>query len=127
MYDLNEINERHGHYSSPYQDTESDLTPDTAKNDSTYPKQEIAQPLAANEPTGVLKEDSSNRYLSKAEAIDHMMQGKLITHRWFSNDEYMTMSGGKILLEDGVRCSPIEFWQWRTGNGWEDGYSLYSA
>lgn len=55
-----------------------------------------------------------------------MQEGKRITHRNFSPDEWMTMSkGGAILLEDGVRCSLSEFFRWRTGESWEDGYSLY--
>lgn len=73
------------------------------------------------------KASVSRRTYSKDEAISLMRQGKLITHRYFTADEFMTMMGGQIILEDGVRCSPHEFWRWRTDKCWDDGYSLYGG
>jgi hypothetical protein len=64
--------------------------------------------------------------MNKAEAIQAMREGKKVTHRYFSQDEWMTMEGGQILLEDGVRCSQNQFWADRTSPEWEDGYSLFS-
>lgn len=66
-----------------------------------------------------------NTGMTKTDAIIAMEQGKKITHRDFTPDEWMTMRKGKIVLEDGVQCTPIEFWRWRTGSSWDDGYSLY--
>jgi hypothetical protein len=56
-----------------------------------------------------------------------MREGKKITHRHFSPEEWMTIEDGKILLEDGVKCSQAEFWKWRTDASWNDDYSLYGG
>lgn len=66
--------------------------------------------------------------MTKKEAITEMQRGVKITHRFFSSNEWMTMKNNKIVLEDGVKCSPLEFWQWRKNNkGWDDGYSICIA
>lgn len=62
--------------------------------------------------------------MSKDEAIQAMREGKKITHRWFTDNEWMTMEGRKIVLEDGVRCDPYEFWNARFQDGWKDGYEI---
>lgn len=63
--------------------------------------------------------------MKKEEAIILMKEGQRITHRYFDPNEWMTMNGNKIELEDGVKCSETEFWHWRTQECWNDGYSLY--
>lgn len=63
--------------------------------------------------------------MNKQEAIEAMQAGKKVTWKYFSDDEWMTIENGKIVLEDGVRCSPDEFWR-STDEGWNDGYSLFS-
>jgi hypothetical protein len=63
--------------------------------------------------------------MSKNEAIQEMQKGNKVTHRYFSPNEWMTMQNGKIVLEDGVRCDPPEFWRWRTQDSWNDGYELF--
>ena len=63
--------------------------------------------------------------MTRQEAVQAMANGEKITHESFSDQEWMTMENGKILLEDGVRCSPQEFWQWRQGESWETGYSRF--
>lgn len=62
--------------------------------------------------------------MNKQEAIQAMKEGKKVTHRWFSRDEWMTMEHGLIHLEDGVQCTPEEFWAWRTDSSWDDGYEI---
>lgn len=66
--------------------------------------------------------------LTKTDAILAMEQGKKVRHEDFSPEEWMTMEGKqcnkKIVLEDGVKCSPIEFWKWRTDKSWDNGYSI---
>lgn len=64
--------------------------------------------------------------MTKQEAIGHMKEGRKVTHRFFTNDEWMKMEGNKIVLEDGVTCDPEEFWRWRMHEAWNDGYSLYT-
>lgn len=64
--------------------------------------------------------------MSKEEAIQAMKAGKKVTHQYFTPDEWMTMREGFIAFEDGVVCTPQEFWQWRTDTGWDDGYKLFN-
>ncbi len=66
--------------------------------------------------------------MTKQEAIQAMKEGKKVTHTLFSPNEWMTMEGDQIVLEDGVKCDPsLEFWFWRTVDLWNDGYSLYET
>jgi hypothetical protein len=64
--------------------------------------------------------------MTKEEAIEEMKGGVKITHRHFTPDEWMTMQGNRILLEDGCSCWEHEFWSDRKGFGWNDGYSIFS-
>lgn len=63
--------------------------------------------------------------MTKSEAIAAMAAGKKVTHHYFSSDEWVTIENGKILLEDGVRCSPMEFWRWRMNESWNEGWELF--
>lgn len=63
--------------------------------------------------------------MTKEEALQAMHEGVKITHSHFTPNEFMTIDRGDILLEDGVRCSIQEFFRWRTGESWQDGYYLY--
>ena len=38
--------------------------------------------------------------MNKNEAIKAMQDGKKLTHNYFSKDEWMTMQGNRIILED---------------------------
>lgn len=64
--------------------------------------------------------------ITKAQAIELMRKGQKVTHTWFSDDEWMTIENGKILLEDGVRCSLHEFFSYRTDKSWDSGYSIFN-
>jgi len=63
--------------------------------------------------------------MNKQEAIQAMLEGKKVTHRYFTDDEWVTMENGKIVFEDGIRCSPEEFWKWRTEECFETDWSIY--
>ena len=63
--------------------------------------------------------------MNKEEAIQAMKEGKKVTHRHFAPDEWMTIRMGMMVLEDGVVCTPQEFWQWRTDPVWDNGYKLF--
>lgn len=65
--------------------------------------------------------------MTKEEAIQEMRKGKKIRHGSFLPEEWMTMDGEQILLEDGVKCSQDEFWVWRKEQRWDDGYELWLA
>jgi hypothetical protein len=65
--------------------------------------------------------------MTKNEAIQAMREGKKVRHYYFSKDEWMTLtSGGMYLLEDGVVCSPSEFWRWRTEKSWDTDWEIYT-
>lgn len=63
--------------------------------------------------------------MNKKEAINEMRNGKKVTHRWFSKNEWMTIEKGRILLEDGVRCDIDEFFSYRDNESWDNDYSIY--
>jgi hypothetical protein len=66
--------------------------------------------------------------MTKQEAIQAMLEGKKVRHRYFTHDEWMTINrAGQILLEDGVAVQQWLFWRDRTGVGWEDGYTLLNS
>lgn len=65
--------------------------------------------------------------MTKKEAIQQMKLGKKITHRHFTPDEWMTMQGTVIILEDGVKCDEEQFWPYRTGSSWDDGYEFFKT
>jgi hypothetical protein len=64
--------------------------------------------------------------MTKENAIKALMEGNKITHRWFSPDEWVSMEGNEIVLEDGVRCDEYEFWRWRTDPSWDIGWEIYA-
>lgn len=68
--------------------------------------------------------------MNKQEAIHAMQEGKKVTHRYFTPDEWMTMKDDMMVLEDGVihgiTCTPEEFWKYRTDSRWDDGYELFN-
>jgi hypothetical protein len=67
--------------------------------------------------------------MTKEEAIQAMKKGKRITHRYFTPNEWMTSSknGREIRFEGGEKMFSGEFWHFRQGKEWEDGYSLHSS
>ena len=54
--------------------------------------------------------------MTRQEAIQAMRGGLKVTHRLFSEDEWITMQDGKIVDEKGYRFPPHEFWRYRTSN-----------
>lgn len=60
--------------------------------------------------------------LTKQEAIDAMKAGKKVAHKYFFDDEWMTMKEGLIVFEDEVKVTPEKFWSERLTPGWNDGY-----
>lgn len=65
--------------------------------------------------------------MTKEEAISQMKAGKKLTHRYFTDDEWVkTDETGMIyILEDGVECSPKEFWMWRTDEAWNSDWEIF--
>jgi hypothetical protein len=63
--------------------------------------------------------------MTKEEALRHMFNGKKVTHRWFSDYEWMTIEDGKIATEEGYKHNPQQFWSYRNDESWNDEYSLF--
>lgn len=84
-----------------------------------------AQPL--DESGNAAKPIVSRRTYSKDEAVALMKQGKKLTHRYFSDDEWITMVGNIIRMELGQECWASEFWRDRQGAAWESDWSLYGG
>lgn len=72
--------------------------------------------------------------MTKTDAITEMLKGNKVTHRYFTPEEWVTIDGKmentnqyKYLLEDGVKCSEMEFWKYRFGAEWQDGWELFNT
>lgn len=65
--------------------------------------------------------------MNKAEAIEAMKAGAKITHVNFLPEEWIIMEGNKtIVTEECYAVSAAEFWRWRTGGNWDNGYSIWT-
>lgn len=57
--------------------------------------------------------------MTKDEAIQWMRLGAKCEHRYFSTGEWVSIDEiGMYVLEDGMRCTPEEFWRYRTEEYW---------
>lgn len=67
--------------------------------------------------------------MTKQEAIEQMKQGKKLTHKHFTSNEFITSdkSGLYYTFEDGVRCFFPEFWKWRVTESWEKDWELFES
>ncbi len=64
--------------------------------------------------------------MKRQEAIAAMKKGIKITHDAFSDNEWMSMKGNKIITEDDYSHSVKEFWSYRQGETWDKGYSTFN-
>jgi hypothetical protein len=65
--------------------------------------------------------------MTRAEAIKAMREGKKVTHKYFSPEEWATQENGQIVLEDGVRCEPFEFWRWRQMSIFDNDWKIFNS
>jgi hypothetical protein len=63
--------------------------------------------------------------MTKSEAIEAMRAGKKVRHRYFSDNEWVTMEHGWFRFEDGVTVKPSMFWNDRSGSEWETDWSIF--
>lgn len=63
--------------------------------------------------------------MTKEEAIEHMLDGTKVTHKYFSDDEWVTIKNGLILLEDGITCTSNDFWKYRQSDFYNNGWELF--
>lgn len=62
--------------------------------------------------------------LTKEQAKQAIREGKKVSHRFFSSNEFIQRGEDAIIrLEDGVRLT-AEFWAYRTGPNWETGWYI---
>ncbi len=64
--------------------------------------------------------------MSKEEAIQEIKEGKKVTHRYFLDDEWITMIGNIIRMEKGQECWASEFWRDRQGEAWHQDWKLFT-
>lgn len=62
--------------------------------------------------------------MTKDEAIQAMKEGHKVTHRHFSDDEWITMKDGKIIDENGYKLYAVEFWFYRESDSFKTGWSI---
>jgi protein involved in sex pheromone biosynthesis len=65
--------------------------------------------------------------LTKSEAIEALSQGKKVTHRYFTPDEFIYEEGNYYVDENGYRVKPELFWFDRRSEAFETGWSLYGG
>jgi hypothetical protein len=65
--------------------------------------------------------------LTKTQAIHAMANGHKVSHKYFDESEWVRMIEGRYFFEDGVNCAPHIFWQYRTTEQWETGWSIFKA
>lgn len=64
--------------------------------------------------------------MTKQEAIEAMREGKKVSHRHFSPEEWMTIEAGNIItLEDGCKCFINDFFSYRIDPSWENDYQIW--
>ena len=63
--------------------------------------------------------------MTRDEAIKAMREGKKVTHKYFSREEWATQDHGLILLEDGYKCLPAEFWWDRKSEMFENDWDIW--
>jgi len=66
--------------------------------------------------------------MSREEAIQAMKQGERITHRYFSDDEFIYMDDPlEIKDESGYAFPAWLFWSHRNTEQWNDGFDLFNT
>lgn len=64
--------------------------------------------------------------MTKNEAIEFSRKGNKITHRYFSNEEYLIITGLVIVDEDGNQLDWDLFWSDRKHPDWDKDWQLYN-
>lgn len=63
--------------------------------------------------------------LTKEEAIQAMLKGKKVTHKYFNDDEYMFMEDDLFVFDDGMKLTQKEFWLSNRGFEWLTDWDYY--
>jgi hypothetical protein len=65
--------------------------------------------------------------MTRQQAIDAAKEGKLITHRYFSKEEYVTYKSGRLVDEQGYHLKEDVFWEIRKEPIFDEGWSIYES
>jgi hypothetical protein len=57
--------------------------------------------------------------MTKNEAIEAMREGKKVTHRYFTDGEYLYMENGMLFSEEGYHHRWFDFWNERKEHVWD--------
>lgn len=64
--------------------------------------------------------------MKRQDAIKALDEGKTLTHRYFTSNEWVRgIGGGFYVFEDGVQCTSAEFWAFRNSDAFDSGWSEY--
>lgn len=64
--------------------------------------------------------------LTKEQAIQAMRSGLLVTHDYFTDNEFIGMKGEYIIDENNYQLDWDDFWRYRKDEVWDNGWWLYS-
>lgn len=68
---------------------------------------------------------SSTASMSRVDAFTHSRKtGDKITHRYFSDDEFIIVQGSQVRLTEGFTASVSEFMRWRTDETWNEDWEI---
>lgn len=62
--------------------------------------------------------------MNRDEALKALEEGEVLTHRYFTSDEWMYQDGHHYVFEDGVHCPIEEFWRIRRESSFGDGWAI---
>ena len=64
--------------------------------------------------------------MTRNEAKTALEQGEKLTHASFTNEEWVKGEDGGFIyiFEDGVRCSPYDFWRYRGYSSFDNDWKL---
>lgn len=62
--------------------------------------------------------------LTRNEAVEALLSGRKLTHRYFLDGEWIMMMGESVLFDDSQTQSVDSFWNIRKGDIWSTGWSI---
>ena len=63
--------------------------------------------------------------MKRQEAIQAMLDGYKIAHKYFMDHEWISMEHGMIITEEGYKCHPIDFWGDRRDEIFNSDWSIW--
>ena len=65
--------------------------------------------------------------MTKQEAIAAMKSGQRVTHNYFTDSEWVSLTPtGLYQFEDGCVMPSLNFWEDRKGHYWDEGWSIFA-